>query len=79
MILRIFRKMIFVLSLMTMLLFVAGLMPLSAQNAVGGGITVSGRVVDEDRVDAALKCVLADIFEEAVSDDSHEGNIIHKS
>ena len=48
MILRIFRKMIFVLSLMTMLLFVAGLMPLSAQNAVGGGIVVSGRVVDEN-------------------------------
>ena len=48
MILRIFRKMNFVLSLMAMLLFAAGLLPLSAQNAVGGGITVSGRVVDEN-------------------------------
>ena len=48
MILRISRKMIFVLSLVATMLLALGLLPLSAQDSVGGGTVVSGRVVDEN-------------------------------
>ena len=47
MILRISRKMFLVLSLIALFL-VTGVMPLSAQNSVGGGRDISGRVVDEN-------------------------------
>ena len=47
MILRISRKMIFVLTLIVSMLLALGLFELSAQNADGGTV-VSGRVVDEN-------------------------------
>ena len=48
MILRISRKMIFVLSLIATMLVALGQLSLSAQNTTGEGTVVSGRVVDEN-------------------------------